>query len=218
MESLKARENAPRTTPALAIGVIQGYCDKTWTVELADGIVRHASMAASCLLRPRPQDRVSLIVEESNCWITAVLHRVDGGPMVVAFNEDTELDCPNGRLTVRAKKGIDMISPAQVQIKSPLIRFSASMAEHCYRFASWIGDRLETTVSHIRSVSRSHHRVTEQNNESARISIRKIEQVDRTEAGQVDCRAQESLSLRGGLLLAKARKLAKIDGDQIQLG
>ncbi len=218
MKALRADGFAPLTMPAIAVGVIQGYCDKTWTVQLDDGLVRPASVAVSCLVKPRPHDRVSLIVEESSCWITAVLQRDDSGPMVLEFNDDTELDCPEGRLTLKAGRGINLNSPAQVQIHSPLIRLSAAVAEHCYRLASWVGDRLETTVSHIRSVSRSHDRVTDQNQETARISIRKIEQVDRTEAGQIDCRAQESLSLRGGHILAKARKLTKIDGDQIQLG
>lgn len=218
MEAIKFDQFKAPAEVGYTAGVVLGYDGAAWILRLDDGSEHSASVAVSCLVKPHARDRVSVFVDSGRYWIAAVLERFEEHPVSLEFHGDTELNCRAGRLTLKADQGIDLRSPRHVRINSPLIKLSAAMAEHCYKVASWVGDRLETVVTSIRSVSRTHERVTEQNLEAARVSIRKIEQVDRTEAGQIDCRADQSLSLRGGHILAKARKLTKIDGDQIQLG
>lgn len=218
MEALKINQYSSPLSAAQASGVVIGATDRGWQLMLDDGSTPTAAVAVSCLVKPLLRDRVSVFMDDSGCWITAVLERAEGQPLTLLFNSDTELSCPTGRMSLEAGQGLDLSSRSFVHIQSPVLKLSASLAQHCYKVGTWIGERLETTVNHIRSTSRSHEKVTDQNREAARVSVRKIEQVERTEAGQIDCRARDSLSLRSTHFLARAKKLTKIDGDQIQLG
>jgi hypothetical protein len=206
------------SSPKQGLGVVLGEQGGLWQLKSDDGAVWLATVARSCLVKPEPGDRVSMLCAGSDCWILHILERVDSSDLKLRFSGDVEIDCPAGSLSMRAAEKLDLGSDRQVSIHGPVIRLSTALAEHFCKAASWVGERLETAFDRVRSVSRRMETVTDQHHQSARISIRKTERMDRVEAGQLDLRSRDAMTLRGEHILARADKLGKIDADQIQLG
>ncbi len=208
----------PVASPEYSLGVVHGEQGGLWQIQSDDGVVRLATVAHSCLVTPEPGDRVSALCAGSDCWILAILERDDSRDLKLRFAGDVEIECPSGSLSVRAAEALDLGSDRLVSIHGPVIRFSTALAEHFCKAASWVGERLETTFERIRTVTRRMDTVADQHHQSARTFIRKTEQMDRVQAGQLDLRARNAMTLRGEHILAKADELGKIDADQIQLG
>lgn len=215
----------PRTTmqeqsasPEQELAVVLSEQGGLWQLRTDSGCVWLASVARSCLISPEPGDRVSILRAGTDCWILAILERVESRDLQMRFTGNVEIDCPSGRLSIQAADGLDLGSERQVSLHGPVVRVSAALIEHFCKAASWVGERLESTFHGIRTVARRMDTVADQHHQSARISIRKTEQMDRVEAGQMDLRCRDAMTLRGEHILARADKLGKIDADQIQLG
>ena len=204
--------------PKQMLAVVLSERDGLWQLQVEDESVRLASVARSCLVAPEPGDRVSILCAGADCWILAILERLESHDVQLRFAGSVEIDCPSGKLSVRSADGFDLGSEGEVNIHGPVVRFSAALAEHFCKAATWIGERLETTVDSIRTVTRHMDTATVHHHQTARTSIRKTEQMDRVEAGQLDLRSRDAMTLRGEHILAKAKKLGKFDADQIQLG
>ncbi len=205
-------------SPEHGLGVVLCEQGGLWQLRADDGAIRLASVARSCLVTPESGDRVSILCAGSDCWILDILERDDSRELKLTFTGDVEIDCPSGRLSMRAAEELDLASDRRVSIHGPVIRLSTALAEHFCKTATWIGQQLETTVDRIRAVTQRMETVADQQHQYARTSIRKTEQMDRVEAGQLDLRSRDAMTLRGKHVIARADKLGKIDADQIQLG
>jgi hypothetical protein len=60
--------------------------------------------------------------------------------------------------------------------------------------------------------------VTDRYSQTSKTALRKVEHVDKLNAGMVDYRADSLMNLRGQNVVTQARELAKVNADQVHLG
>lgn len=218
MEAIRIQEQNPaRSEPVQGIARVVGRAGESWHLDL-QGQRRIAVRARSCLLEPRLEDRVLVLLADDECWVLAVLDRSDCALSRLTFPGNVELEMEHGGLSVRAKKAVSLSSQESFGISAPLYSLCANAAEHFVQGVSWVGKRLVSTFDSIRMLSRSQESITTHRREHSANSIRSVEQVDRLTCGQLDYRVDGNFAVQGKNVIAKGRELIKIDGRQIQLG
>jgi len=177
-----------------------------------------ARQATSCLVTPVQGDRVLVATCGDEAWVLAVLEREAGAPVAFEVEGDLSIGSARGKVSVAGQDGLNLASAGPIAMESPSFYLTTRLAEAVTERLSWVGDRLDARFDGVRFVGRLFDGIVERFSRKARRSYRSIEEVDQVRSGQIDYRADSSLTLKGQNVLAKARELAKIDGGQIHLG
>ncbi len=162
----------------------------------------NARRAVSCLLAPLPRDEVLLAgTPDGRLFVLAVLERAD--------RASTEISVP-GELRLRAEESVSIASA----------KFSVRAAEGRMVFGSLaaLAGSLLAQVESARFVAESVESICQRLFQTAKRCYRKVAELDQLRAGRVDYRAEQEICLRGENVLAGARKLVKVDGEQIHIG
>lgn len=179
-----------------------------------------ARVAASCLLAPEVGDAVLLSVPTRGpSYVLAVLERRSEAPARLRVEgADVQIDAPDGRLSISSPHGVDAISGADLRFVSRELEITAgdarvsfsSLVTETRSLLARVGvadaafDALETTAT----------RLTQRLVRSYRF----VEDQEVVRAGSLDTRARDSLVLRAKDALLNARRLVRLDGEQIHLG
>lgn len=148
-----------------------------------------ARQAASCLVVPRPGDRVWLAGDLAHgLYVTAVLERAAATGCELRLPPNSVLSVPAGTLTVQA----------------PALRVVAREAVGTFGRVKLVGDLLETFFDKV--------------SQFARWSQRVVDGPDQVRSQHIDWRADRTLQLQAEHLVANGSRLVKADGDQIHLG
>ncbi|MGE0787639.1 MAG: DUF3540 domain-containing protein [Sandaracinaceae bacterium] len=179
-----------------------------------------ARRAASCLLEPRIGDEVLVAVgARGESYVTAVLTRSEASPATLsAPGEGLEVIAPRGRLTFVAPEGVELVG-------GKALRLSAEeVAVHAREGTIAIGRMLvqgKEALVHVPALKGVFDKVETTANrvmQRAKRSFRVIEETDTTRAGDIDTRAENGFVLRAKDALMNARRLVKMDAEQIHIG
>lgn len=183
-------------------GVITARTDETLTVQSARGSVE-ATQAVSCLVRPEVGDQVIVRgPRESALYVTDVLARV-AATRTIAADGDLELDV-NGKVTVHAKEGINLLSPRRVVVATAELAATAGKAALESQQARVLANVIDATAERI----------------SSRFSrvFRRVFELEHVRSGQLDYVADGNVRMHGDNTILTARELVKADGKQIHMG
>lgn len=192
---------AASATPAThCVGIVTESVGDRLTVK-SGALVASARRAASCLLVPARGDCVAcLLVAPDELWVTAVLQREEGVPIVLGgtgpmrFEADAlEFEC--GRFSLRARRS--EISSDETQVVGREMRVIGAVMK-------LTGSLLSTVFDRVTHFSKNHLRTTEG--------------VDRVQATHLEQEAQQLLRLSGEHALINGEKLVKARGGQIHFG
>jgi hypothetical protein len=182
-----------------------------------DGREVRTRRAVSCLVEPKVDDRVLIARRGWTGHVIAVLER-DEGAATIVVDGDLDLSVPHGKLRMVARDGVDLVSPGEVQVLANALSWHANQlkvsATEVVTVASRVLADLATTKLKGGVIDRVFDRVSER----VKRSYRTVEELDQVRAKQVDYQASETMSLRSENMVATAKELVKVDGEQIHFG
>lgn len=199
------------------MGTVLGVAPLRVSTEVAE---LEARVAASCLLAPEVGDAVLLSVPTRGpSYVLAVLERRSDAPARLRVEGgDVQIDAPDGRLSMSSPHGVDAISGADMRFVSRELDVTAEEAR--VSFSSLVSDtrtllaRVGVADAAFDALETTATRLTQRLVRSYRF----IEDQEVVRAGSLDTRARESLVLRAKDALVNARRLVRLDGEQIHLG
>jgi hypothetical protein len=175
--------------------------------------------AFSCLVEPMTGDRVLAAGDpHEGLFIIAVLERREPSVTRLTVKGDLTLGLPDGRFSVAAAHGVDLVSAGEMTMTSPEITVRSPKGNIFLDQLSYLGRRLFAEIEGIKLLGGLFDTVMERISQRVKRSYRTVEESDHVRSGQIDYRAEKNMSLRGQNALVTARELVKIDGDQIHLG
>lgn len=187
-------------------------------IETPDGPVP-AEVAVSCLVRPEPDDEVSVLVDDAGrAIVQAVLRRPGGGPLTVTATDGLTLQAGDTSLHLDSRHGAFLASDRMVGIAAATLDLraaeaSADLGRMIWRAVSVHGlaDRLMTAAESL--VTQAGMLVTR-----AKVSLRTAETLDKTDAPVVELRGQKMVSIYGETTHLNAAEDVRINGTRVNIG
>ena len=185
----------------------------------AEGAEFDARVAASCLLAPEEGDAVLLALPSRGpAYVLAVLERRSEGPAHVRVEgADMHIEAPDGRLRLSSPQALDLVT-AELRLVSKELDVVAGEGRlrvtHLLSETRTLLARGGVMDAAFQALETAAERATARFTRSYRF----VEDTDVTRAGSIDARARESLLLRAKDALMSARRLVRLDGEQIHLG
>jgi len=158
-----------------------------------EGAEHEARRAKSCLVAPELGDRVLCAIEGQDVFVLAVLSGDPTSETRITAPTELVIDAP--RVSLRAEE-------ANVAV-GRLGFFGEWVSAHAKKFQV-LAEELDSTAEVVM--------------QRAKRVFRMVEDVDQTRAGTIDVRAEGLAAIRSENTIISARVLAKIDGEQINLG
>jgi ethanolamine utilization microcompartment shell protein EutS len=177
-----------------------------------------ARRAKSCLCAPEVGDTVLCAVTEPHTFVLAVLEGREGAATRVVADGDLELSARHGRVTVAGREGVDVVTPGEVAMTAGELHLRAQRGSAAIDELGFFGRVLQAEVRKIATVAHEIDSVVERLTLRAKRVFRFVEETDQTRAGSVDLRAQNLVGIRGENAIISARTLAKLDGEQVNIG
>lgn len=216
MTAMKMPKRSESVFQELAV-VIDATAGQPLVVESASGRFE-ARRAASCLLAPEVEDQVLVAVpSQGPVYVLAVLERTSSQSLRLELDAEAELVC-RGPLTVFSPEKIELRAGREVGMKAHTVRTMAAETHVHTDRLSIVGRLLEANTQHVKGVLGMVDTVLDRLTQKVKSSYRYVEELDMTRAGDVDMRAQSSLSVRGKNAFVSADELVKVHADQIHLG
>ncbi len=177
-----------------------------------------AKRATSCLLKPMIDDMVLVAtLPQGRCYVLAVLEREDAAAEI-CVEGDLSLNLPNGKLTMSAQEGIDMISRDQIDLATQRFSLNALEGNIVFQKLSYLGRFLQSEVDKVKSFATTVDSVFERLSQRVKRSYRTVEDFDQLRAERVDYRAKKTMNLHGQNTIMTAKELVKLDAEQIHVG
>lgn len=174
-----------------------------------------ARRAASCLVLPEPGDKVVLALSEDAAYVLAVLERGEA-PFRLRIEGDGELDV-RGKLSVKADESVAVASP-DVSLLSGRLDVRAVDAGLALERLSMFGRYLQGEIEKVKLLGDTFDTVFERVSQRMRRSFRTVTELEQVRTENLDMRARRTMNLHGENTVVTAKKLVKLDGDQIHVG
>ena len=207
-----------RSEPSYRVGSVAVVKDRELTVHTDDGAL-DAERAASCLVPPGVGDEVAVVLTgDGRAYVIAVL--------VAASAETTEIAVP-GDLRISAQGSCRIEGTEAVELSSEEGRVSLDAKTILLRAVegSVILTKLTVLASSVlahtdgaRVAAKALDWFCDRFSSTVKSSYRKVEELDQLRASRVDYRTDNEMCLRSENFLVGARKLAKLDAEQIHIG
>jgi hypothetical protein len=204
-----------------AMGTIVRVEGQIFVVRTDEGDYR-CRRAVSCLVEPELHDFVLAGVHVSaqkseTAYVLAVLER-ESPDATVACEGNLDLKVKSGKLRMASAEGIDLVSSKHVQIAATDFSVHASTAKVVAQEILAFGADMIGELATIKLKGGVLDKVFERVSERVQRSFRRVEEIDQLKAKQLDYVTEETMSLRSENMVATAKELVKVDGEQIHFG
>ena len=201
------------------VGRVVSKVSGSWQVTTEDGADTRANAAASCLLQPRPGDRVLLFCTGQQSWILAILERSESrADNVIETDGPLTVRSRTGSVSLAAETRLAMTGRSRIEMESPSVGVRAGLLNLVARRADWLAGRVEGKFDSLQLVGKLVQSVFDLVRQKSRASYREVESFDQVRSGQIDYRADHTMSLKARNIVGKADDLARVDGRQIHIG
>lgn len=177
-----------------------------------------ARRALSCLIIPEAGDRVLLAGCGEEMFVLAVLERSATTPLQITLARDVNIAAPNGRITIAASEGIELVSAGNMGLTTATLQLRAGSARIFLNKMQYLGRRIFAEFETVKLIGSILDSVMERVCRKVKRSYRIVQELDHVRAEQIDYRARKNFSFRGKNTLVTAEELVKFDGDQIHMG
>jgi len=201
IETLQRRADTAATSGQYAATVIADLGGGEFLVE-AGGLPVRCRQAASCLLAPELNDLVLLVrLDGARHYVLSVLER--HAPERIARIE----------LGDKAR-----LSAGELACKAEQFALTSSRAQLRIDELSYVGKEWQGVVGAVRHTGRWLHCVVDRLIQVARLSSRQVQEKDEVRAGQIEYVAEDCARLDARVSMLTARKLIKVDAEQVHVG
>ncbi len=179
-----------------------------------------ARRALSCLVQPEIGDRV-LVAEAApdEPFLIAVLERRGAAPLHLALPGETRISVGQGAgLSLEIDGRLGLGSSTRIETDAPELVLRADAVTLVCRRLQAVAREALASLRHTRLIANLVEATTERLHLCAERSQRTVKGLDQVRAGNLDVRAEQVLNLQGENILAGAKKLVKLDGEQIHVG
>ena len=177
-----------------------------------------AKRAASCLLTPRPGDRVALARSADEAFVLAVLELAPTStPQALRIDGDLDL-CVSGRLGIVARHGIELATEQKIATVSHKLDVHAHEVEAALGSTSLVGKVLVSRIERVKQVATRIDQIAERVSQTVDRCYRFVAKHDQLRAETIDQKASQTLTMHAKNSAITADGLLKVDGEQIHLG
>ncbi len=208
-----------RPEPELVSATVVENRETDWVLVRDDGTETVAGQAVSCLVVPLAGDRVLAVAMGKKWYVLHILERAAGmSQRQIALDEGVVLSADAGRLTVVAKAGLSVVTPASANILASHIWLHAGTGES--RFGRWTcrGESFQADVGTVKLNAVSLETTADRLVQHLKSCYRWVSDLDRTWAGQLVYTVKNVLSMRGKHSVVTAEQELKLDGERIHMG
>ncbi|MBL9027108.1 MAG: DUF3540 domain-containing protein [Myxococcales bacterium] len=173
--------------------------------------------AVSCLVAPELHDFVLVACQNKEAYVLAVLERESPHTTLVSEG-DMNLQTRAGKVRLTAAEGVDVVTPKALNLVSQELAMHAHTAKLMLEDVVALGTRVVAELAETRLRGNVLDKVFERVSERVKRSFRRVEEIDQLKAKQLDYLTEETMSLRSENMVATAKDLVKVDGEQIHFG
>lgn len=164
---------------------------------------RRALRAASCLVAPAAGDEVALLVSgDGRAFVIAVLDQPNHAGVEISVEGDLRISARGGSCSITSKE-LNLEATAGNVVLSKLTLLAGEIVAH-------------SRSAHV--VVKAIDAFCERLSQTAKRCYRTVEEIDVLRARHADYRTEKEMSLRSEHFLVDARKLVKVDGQELHLG
>ncbi len=187
-------------------------------IETADGL-RDAEVAVSCLVRPKPGDEVSVLIDgDSRAIVQAILRRPGGGPLTVTTDEGLTLQVAGSSLHLDPRHGAFLSSDRMVALAGETVDVRASRAFAEFGDLVWRAKTAYALVGRMMTAADSLVTQVGQLMVKAKVSLRSAETLDKTDAPLVEIRGHRGVSVYGETASFNAGEDVRINAKRVNIG
>lgn len=197
-----------------AMGTVVRLEGSTFVVRSDRGDLR-CRRAVSCLVEPALHDYVMVGGQKQTTYVLAVLERESPNAKLVC---EGELDIKASKCRVIASEGVDVVTPKDINLMANEVGVQASRAKLFASEILAIGSDIVGELANVKLKGTFFDKVYERVSERVQRSFRRVDEIDQLKAKQMDYSAEETLCLRSENMVAVAKELVKVDGEQIHFG
>jgi hypothetical protein len=203
--------------PSLTIGKVLASGEFV-VIQTASDIVR-AKPATSCLTRVEVGDLVLLAQNAArSSYVLSVLEREKAQPLTISCERDLRLESTVGKVQIAAKSGINLATAGEIDATSSSISVQSGRASMFIAQAILVGSSFLARLDQLRVVATVVESIADNIVEKCGRLLRRVADSEQVIAGNIEYRAEESVSVHGKHALVTAENLVKLDGEQIHLG
>lgn len=214
------------SAPTPSIKVPQSFQDSGTVLRVDDGVVvRGASgefrcrRAVSCVVDPRADDLVLFAsLASGERYVLAVLERPGDPSAVWTAAGPLTLAAPEGGVTVAARDGVDVVTPSAVRVTTDAVSLTAREGEVSVRALTYVGSAVVAGLDDLKLAAQRIDTVADRLSQKLKRAYRSVSEIDQLRAEQGDWSFRKTLGLHAANVVATAKDLVKVDGDQIHLG
>jgi hypothetical protein len=212
-----AARRADVGSETLLRGTVRAVTGRVIAVE-RDGMTCMARRAASCLIAPRAGDVVLYAEVDGATYVLAVLER-DDPATELDVEGDLTLCSRGGSIRVDAMEGdLELSAAHTARLRGKVMALVAEESTWVGRELRMLGEQLTLDATRIRQVSTFAERVADSVKETFGRSYRDVAEGEHVRAGSVTFSLRHMLRCHAETAVVTAKKLIKLDGDQIHLG
>ncbi|MEQ8348887.1 MAG: DUF3540 domain-containing protein [Sneathiellaceae bacterium] len=187
-------------------------------IETPDGL-RDAEVAVSCLVRPKPGDEVSVLIDgDSRAIVQAILRRPGGGPLTVTTDEGLTLQVAGSSLHLDPRHGAFLSSDRMVALAGETVDVRASRAFAEFGDLVWRAKTAYALVGRMMTAADSLVTQVGQLMVKAKVSLRSAETLDKTDAPLVEIRGHRGVSVYGETASFNAGEDVRINAKRVNIG
>jgi len=178
-----------------------------------------AKRAVSCLVEPVADDIVLVaLVPNGAAYILAVLEREEGAKATLSTEGDLEIRQRDGRVTIAAQEGIDLITARAVTLIGQALEVNATDGNVVVQKLAFVGGLVRAQMDKVKLHAQTFDAVLDRFSQRVRNAYRTVEETDQLRAERIDYEATSTMSLHAENAVVTAEQLVKVDGEQIHLG
>ncbi len=197
--------------------VLGEHPDGGWMID-GGPAPRVAQRAASCLLAPVAGDRVWVVGETGgSLYVLAVLERAQGATATLAFEGDLSIAAA-GRMTLGSGQDMQLHTAGSLGVGADQLQVQARSGRAVFQELSVIARSVFASLCTVTRVGKVLELLVDRVTQRSQHSMRAIEGLDHTQAGQVDIQAETTAHVQATHALVNGKELVKMDGGQIHLG
>ncbi|TKD35160.1 DUF3540 domain-containing protein [Azotobacter chroococcum] len=191
--------------------VIADRGDDVFFVE-TEGRGYNCRRAASCLLLPEAGDRVLIAAVDSTLeiYLLAVIERASAGPARLQVKGDLLLASGQGSIRMQAAQSLD--------ISSESLALRARSGDLAVERLNCSGVLWQGTLGTVRLIGQVCETMVDRLMQLAKVSFRRVEQLEHVRAAQLDYEGSVRVRLRGRHTAITARDVLKAKGRQVHIG
>lgn len=186
-------------------------------VRTASGVYE-ASVALSCVYQPEVDDEVVLAVPSRGAlYVVTVLRRPSDRPLRAICDRALSFVVAEG-FSVVAGESVSLQATKALELGADELGVRARRGSIFFEALESFAGSVSSEAGRVRRVLGTLDTFVERVTERIGRSHRVVEGLDAHRAGQLDLRAESTLTARGRHTVVSAEELVKVDGEQIHLG